>query len=92
MCTKSSKNKLASLEATLVRNSAQRLTDSLTGVKCRATSVAKKVVAFYGQPVLMDCQIHMDPRRRRRGRVIAVLEQHLRTNTGNDSTFGGITA
>ena len=36
-------NKLASLEATLVRNSAQRLTDSLTGVKCRATSVAKNV-------------------------------------------------
>ena len=34
-------NKLASLEATLVRNSAQRLTYLLTGVKCRATSVAK---------------------------------------------------
>ena len=34
-------NKLASLEATLVRNSADPLTDSLTGVKCRATSVAK---------------------------------------------------
>ena len=29
------------LQATLVRNSAQRLTDSLTGVECRATSVAK---------------------------------------------------
>ena len=29
------------LQATLVRNSAQRLSDSLTGVKCRATSVAK---------------------------------------------------
>ena len=37
----SSKNKLASLEATLVRNSAHLLTHSLTGVKCRATSVAK---------------------------------------------------
>ena len=41
-----SKNKLASLEATLVRNSAHpltySLTDLLTGVKCRATSVAKK--------------------------------------------------
>ena len=37
-----SKNKLASLEATLVRNSAHSLTYSLTGVKCRATSVAKK--------------------------------------------------
>ena len=40
------KNKLASLEATLVRNSAHPLTHlltySLTGVKCRATSVAKK--------------------------------------------------
>ena len=36
-------NKLASLEATLVRNSAQRPTHLLTGVKCRATSVAKKV-------------------------------------------------
>ena len=34
-------NKLASLGATLVRNSADPLTDSLTGVKCRATSVAK---------------------------------------------------
>ena len=34
-------NKLASLEATLVRNSAHPLTHSLTGVKCRATSVAK---------------------------------------------------
>ena len=35
-------NKLASLEATQVRNSAHPLTYSLTGVKCRATSVAKK--------------------------------------------------
>ena len=35
-------NKLASLEATLVRNSAHLLTYLLTGVKCRATSVAKK--------------------------------------------------
>ena len=38
-------NKLASLGATLVRNSAHLLTylltHSLTGVKCRATSVAK---------------------------------------------------
>ena len=34
-------NKLASLGATLVRNSADWLTDLLTGVKCRATSVAK---------------------------------------------------
>ena len=34
-------NKLASLEATLVQNSAQGLNDSLTGVKCRATSVAR---------------------------------------------------
>ena len=34
-------NKLASLEATLVRNSADSLTHLLTGVKCRATSVAK---------------------------------------------------
>ena len=34
-------NKLASLEATLVRNY-DRPTDLLTGVKCRATSVAKK--------------------------------------------------
>ena len=41
-------NKLASLEATLVRNSAHPLTHSLThlltGVKCRATSVAKNWV------------------------------------------------
>ena len=36
-------NKLASLEATLVRNSAHPLTHSLIGVKCRATSVAKKL-------------------------------------------------
>ena len=36
------KNKLASLEATLVQNSAHSLTYSLKGVKCRATSVAKK--------------------------------------------------
>ena len=35
-------NKLASLEATLVRNY-DRLTHSLTGVKCRATSVAKNI-------------------------------------------------
>ena len=35
------KNKLASLEATLVRNY-DPATDRLTGVKCRATSVAKK--------------------------------------------------
>ena len=34
-------NKLASLEATLVWNSAHSLTYSLTGVKCRATRVAK---------------------------------------------------
>ena len=34
-------NRLASLKATLVRNY-DPLTDLLTGVKCRATSVAKK--------------------------------------------------
>ena len=34
-------NKLASLEATLVETTYHPLTDSLTGVKCRATSVAK---------------------------------------------------
>ena len=39
-------NKLASLEATLVRNSAHSLTHWLTGVRCRATSVAKKVNQF----------------------------------------------
>ena len=39
------KNKLASLEATLVRNFAHWLTDSLTEVKCRATSVAKKLLS-----------------------------------------------
>ena len=38
-------NKLASLEATLVRNY-DPLTDLLTGVKCRATSVAKKKKAI----------------------------------------------
>ena len=38
-----SKNKLASLETTLVRNSAHSLTYSLTVVKCRATSVAKNL-------------------------------------------------
>ena len=37
-------NKLASLGATLVRNY-DPLTDLLTGVKCRATSVAKKDIA-----------------------------------------------
>ena len=36
-------NKLASLGATLVRNSAHLITHSLTGVKCRATSVAKNL-------------------------------------------------
>ena len=41
-------NKLASLEATLVRNSADPLTDSLTGVKCRATSVAKNYLQYEG--------------------------------------------
>ena len=44
-------NKLASLEATLVRNSAHLLTylltHSLTGVKCRATSVAKNLIWWY---------------------------------------------
>ena len=35
------------LQATLVRNSAQRLSDSLTGVKCRATSVAKKLANLH---------------------------------------------
>ena len=42
------KNKLASLEATLVRNSAHLInhliTYLLTGVKCRATSVAKNTL------------------------------------------------
>ena len=38
---KEAKNKLAKLQATLVRNY-DSPTDSLTGVKCRATSVAKK--------------------------------------------------
>ena len=37
-------NKLASLKATLVRNSTHSLTHSLTGVRCRATSVAKKEI------------------------------------------------
>ena len=41
-------NKLASLGATLVRNSAHSLTYLLTGVKCRATSVAKKVMDWTG--------------------------------------------
>ena len=39
-------NKLASLEATLVQNSAHSLTHSLTGVRCRATSVAKNFSSF----------------------------------------------
>ena len=43
---KKQKNKIASLEATLVRNSAHSLTYSLTGVKCRATSVAENEVKF----------------------------------------------
>ena len=43
-------NKLASLEATLVRNSAHSLTYSLTGVKCRATGVAKN----------LSCQKYVD--------------------------------
>ena len=38
-------NKLASLEATLVRNY-DRVTDLLPGVKCRATSVAKNLNRF----------------------------------------------
>ena len=41
-------NKLANLEATLVRNSAHLLTHLLTGVKCRATSVAKNVSFYKG--------------------------------------------
>ena len=36
------KKKLASLEATIVRNSAHRPSDRLTGAKCRATSIAQK--------------------------------------------------
>ena len=36
------RNKLASLEAALVQNSADPVNDRLTGVKCRATGVAKK--------------------------------------------------
>ena len=35
-------NKLASLEATLVENYNESLTNWLTGIKCRATSVANK--------------------------------------------------
>ena len=50
-------NKLASLGATLVRNSAHSLThwltDLLTGVKCRATSVAKNHPVWkYGLNIL----------------------------------------
>ena len=41
-------NKLASPEARLVRNSAQRLTDPLAGVKCKASSVAKKQILVFG--------------------------------------------
>ena len=42
-------NKLASNEAMLVRNSAQRLTDPLAGVKCKASSVAKKQILVLGE-------------------------------------------
>ena len=49
-------NKLASLEATLVRNSAHLInhliTYLLTGVKCRATSVAKKNTLYIWYTVL----------------------------------------
>ena len=53
-------NKLASLEATLVRNSAHLLTylltHSLTGVKCRATSVAKKTKRWSSLSFFYDLQ------------------------------------
>ena len=49
-------NKLASLEATVVRNSAHPLTHSLTGVKCRATSVAKNQMEHYKLAKLGDLQ------------------------------------
>ena len=49
------------LQATLVRNSAQRLSDSLTGVKCRATSVAKKLF-------IPDLYLHIDS-------IVCVLAQ-----------------
>ena len=35
------RNKLASIEAALAQNSAQRPSESVTGVTCRATSAAK---------------------------------------------------
>ena len=55
------KNKLASLEATLVRNSAHLLNDLLTGVKCRATSVAKNMVfIIWSEFTLYDCPINED--------------------------------
>ena len=41
--TKSFSNKLASLEATLVQNSAHRMTDRLIGIEYGATSVARKM-------------------------------------------------
>ena len=47
-------NKLASLKAMLVRNSAHSLTDSLTGVWCRATSVAKKCLSLL---MILICHI-----------------------------------
>ena len=51
-------NKLASLEARLVRNSAHPLTHlltySLTGVKCRATSVAKNTDNWILQNIDID--------------------------------------
>ena len=45
------------LQATLVQNSAQRLSDSLTGVKCRATSVAKNGFFTQNVPIIIDINI-----------------------------------
>ena len=45
-CTFPLSNKLASLEATLARNY-DRPTNWLTGVKCRATSVAKNIFSWH---------------------------------------------
>ena len=55
-------NKLASLQATLVRNY-YRVTDLLTGVKCRATSVARKYDHISKSALTLGTQIlHTKPK------------------------------
>ena len=71
------KNKLASLEATLVRNSAHSLTHLLTGVKCRATSVAKKIMCVQYNTLHYTFQCNMFQKERCLKWISFLFLQHV---------------